>query len=390
MPFRSRDLFRLGAPGWILVAHLLLLLTIYRWQGLLLDKEAIKYTQGALDLLQGQASGLHGTRLFYSAYVLFLLPFVALGLPALAVVAQIALGLCAAFALRGMVLRSGASKGLADLAFAFFLLLFPIQTWVLSLYSESFFLSLSVLFFSAVTSPDKKALPVVLLGMLVLFARPVGIFWVGPLLSWALARHLGRAALAWAWGATAVVIAAVLFFPVLGPDLLRIVTECHGIGGFPRYPDGSEGFRGATLASAEWHVAHRHGALVLAEMAGQRVAWLYLAGRPYFSALHNALLFPVLLLHPFAAATLVRHWRRPMVQLTAMILLLNTFIVALTFAEWNGRFLVPLLPLLILLGAIGAPWPGLIPLRPGALLARVARGSRPSLAHSADPGQQQP
>ncbi len=83
-----------GMPGWLgerslwrwmIAAHLLFLFGIYHTQGIVLDKEDLKYSGGASDLLHGDLTDLMGRYKLFSAYILFLVPFTALGSAAWAI-----------------------------------------------------------------------------------------------------------------------------------------------------------------------------------------------------------------------------------------------------------------------------------------------------------------
>lgn len=338
---------------WLLAAHVAFLAGIHMQHGILLDKEALKYTGCALDVLNGDLSDLLGAYRAYSAYILFLVPFMAVGIPTAAVFTQVVLGVVAAFTLRGIVRDLGGPDRQADLAFGAFLLLYPIQTWVLSLYSESFFVPLSVLFFGAAFRPGARPWRIAALAMIVLFARPVGVLFVVPTLLWAVARRCSLPPLPWVRGSVVVSILAFLFLPVLNSAILRVVIESHGIGGIPAYPGAGATFQGSTLAGAVVQVITEHGPGAYLGHVLERIAWLLLAARPHFSMVHNALMVPVILLYPFACIAVRRHWHDPRVQVLSAVVLLNVVVVGLTFAEWNGRFLVPMLPPIIVLAALG-------------------------------------
>lgn len=338
--------------GWILGAHFLLLLAIFSLQGILVDKEALKYTGCARDVLAGDFEDvLHRYRL-YASYVLFLVPFTALGMPQLAVPAQVALGILAAFSLRHMVLLLGGSSTRADIAFAVLLLAYPLQIWTLALYSESFFVSLSVIFFAEALRSGVPRGRMFAWAALLVFARPVGILFVAPVLAWRLLDGNEGIRIPAIWTVGTAVLAVVSFLPVIGHEQLLVVIEGHVIGGFPQWPGTGNSFHGNTLAGAELEVVRQQGLAAWAWLVLQRIGWFFGAWRPYFSTLHNALNAPLALLYPMAALTVVRRWNIPFVQVSAVILLLNTVLVGLTFAEWNGRFLVPLVPLVILLAVV--------------------------------------
>lgn len=356
-PFRPR--FHIALPQrlwWILAAHGALLFGIWSLQGILTDKEALKYIGCAREVLAGDLFGdlLHHYRL-YATYILFLVPFVAIGIPKLAVVVQIGLGIWAAFTLRRCVLRLHGTPVQADLVFALFLLAYPIQTWTLTLYSESFFVSLSLLFLGEALRTDRSFMRLLPIAVLLIFARPVGILFTAPVLVWRVMGNSGKMRTPWIWATSMAVLLAILFLPVHAMDQLRIVLEGHAIGGFPMYPDPGSRFQGSTLADAQAQVIHEHGLAAWAGLVLQRIAWLFSLWRPYFSNSHNALTVPFLMLYPLALLTVVRLWKTPFVQVLTAMVLLNMIVVGLTYAEWNGRFLVPLLPVIMLLAVLTFP-----------------------------------
>jgi len=187
---------------------------------------------------------------------------------------------------------------------------------------------------------------------LLVFARPVGILFVAPVLAWRLLDGNEGIRIPAIWTVGTAVLAVVSFLPVIGHEQLLVVIEGHVIGGFPQWPGTGNSFHGNTLAGAELEVVRQQGLAAWAWLVLQRIGWFFGAWRPYFSTLHNALNAPLALLYPMAALTVVRRWNIPFVQVSAVILLLNTVLVGLTFAEWNGRFLVPLVPLVILLAVV--------------------------------------
>lgn len=352
----ARIYFRIALPErlwWILAAHAILLFGIWSMQGILTDKEAMKYIGCARDVLAGDLGGdlLHHYRL-YATYILFLVPFVALGAPSLAVAAQIGLGILAAFTLRRCILQLCGTPVQADLVFALFLLAYPIQIWTLALYSESFFVSLSVLLLGEALRTDRPLFRFVILAILLWFARPVGVLFMAPVLVWRMTVVSGQKRTRWIWVVSAVVLLAILYLPVLPSDQLQALAEGHVIGGFPLYPGDGAFFHGNTLVSVQARFVHDHGAGAWAGLVLQRLAWLFSLWRPYFSTSHNALTIPLLALYPLALFSIVRRWKTPFVQVLSAILLLNAIVVGLTFAEWNGRFLVPLLPVIMILAVL--------------------------------------
>jgi hypothetical protein len=337
------------APRVFVGLHLLLLAVLFAQHGIVDDKEALKYLGCAQGILQGDLSDLLGNYLKYGAYVLFLLPFVAVGLPQLAVLAQVALGLWAARALGRLVERTSQQRAAGHLAMGLLLLCVPVQTWTLALYTESFFTSVAILFVERITRDQRPDAWTIVLTMLTVFARPVGMLFVGPALLWKAAQHPAFAPLRplLPVGYAAVLLLAISLPGIRAPQLEPIV-EAHVIAGFPRDPGAMAHFEGSSILAAQVFLLQRHGAGEWALLFLRRSASLLNLTRPYYSTAHNALNGLWMLLYPLALWGLWRERSHPTVRLMAAMLLLHMLLVGLTHDEWSGRFLVPLVgPLLI-------------------------------------------
>jgi hypothetical protein len=301
------------ATRWIILGvHLLFLLGIYLHQGVLTDKEAVKYIGCATEVLQGDLHDLTGNYLKYGAYVLFLLPFVAIGTPSLAVVAQIALAIAAAFALSRIVERLTDSKGLGHLAMATLLLCYPVQVWTLALYTESFFTSLSLLFVERITRIERLGTWTMVLGVLTLFARPVGLLIVGPAFIWKMTQGIrGSIQLYLRWAGYVAVFAIAIFLPGIKPAQLTPIVEAHVIAGVAEDPGAMGLFTGNSIVDAHIFLLKRHGSVGWLGLAGRRICSLFTLHRPYFSLWHNLasgfyyILYPLALIGLWKACTAV-------------------------------------------------------------------------------------
>lgn len=91
-----------------------------------------------------------------------------------------------------------------------------------------------------------------------------------------------------------------------------------------------------------------------ARLALARVVRSLTAVRPYFSTIHNwaiiGYLAPVYMLAIFGSS---RVWRQPLFGLMAAVIVAHMAIVAATFADYDGRFLLYVLPLIITLAGVG-------------------------------------
>lgn len=337
---------------WTLTAVYLLLLALIAWrQGFATDKEALKYVGCAQAVLHADLHDLVGNYAKFATYVVFLLPFVAVGLPLAAVIAQAALAIAAAHALARLVERLGGNTRTADAAFVLALCCYPWQTWVLALYTESLFTSLMVLLLERATRAGPWDRWTWALAAAVLFTRPVGMLFVGPLLVWRTLQ--GRT---WPLLARAAAYGSVLVLALVLPGIPRAqlapIVECHVICGFPERPDAMATFNGTSLLAAQHHIWSHGPATYAAGLFLRRVASLFTLIRPYYSNAHNAAVavyYALLIAAPFGAW---RARREPLAKLMLTILALNIILIGLTHDEWSGRFLVPLWPLLIAFAAL--------------------------------------
>lgn len=342
---------RLAHPRtrWIIIGlHVVLLAVLFLHQGVLADKEALKYTGCARDVLHGDLHDLAGNYLKYASYVLFLLPFVAVGKASLAVVAQVLLGIVAADALARLTERITGNVGTGRSALALFLLCPLIQMWTLALYTEQFFLCLAILYLERVERSPRMGPAVVLTGLATLFARPVGMFFVVPALLWRVGGRWPSWSRAWLVpvGCTLLLVFAIHVPYVPAAQLRPIATGqvIAGVGG-----GEANGFSGHTIADAQRHLIDRTGLQGWCRITLRRALSLLTLTRPHYSALHNGVNTFFHLLYPLALAGLWRHWHDARVRIVAITLASNIMVVALAHDEWSGRFMVPLIPLIIIL-----------------------------------------
>jgi hypothetical protein len=333
--------------------HLMFLVGIYWHQGIHTDKEALKYLGCAQDILQGDLTDILGNYLKYGAYILFLLPFVALGVPELAVFAQIALGILGALALSRIVVRITGNALAGNLAMALLLLCYPVQQWTLALYTESFFTSMAILFVERITRAQRPDVWTIALAVITVFARPVGMLFVGPALVW---KTTGSDAPKWLkglrWPGYATVLIVAISLPGIRAPQLEPIVDAHTIAGIAEDPGALAEFEGSSILAAQVFLLQRHGVVDWLWIAVRRIASLYTLPRGYFSTVHNMLVGGWMLLYPLAIWRLWSWRKHPQVRLIVAMLLLHALLIGLTHDEWSGRFVVPLLPWVILLALL--------------------------------------
>ncbi len=352
--YRYNVLRLLGMPAarWFIIGlHLALLLVIGMQQGVLVDKEALKYSGCARDVLAGDFHDLFGNYLKYATYILFLVPFVALDSLWLAIASQIVIGIVAAEALGRWTERSSGNLGLGRLAMAIFLLCPLIQTWALALYTEHLFTCSVILFIEQLDREHRLTPPMIALGLITLFGRPTGVLFVIPAIAWRLRERLPAPMRAWLVPFTG---AAILIFALAVPRIehaqlapIAAGQVIAGVGGM-----GADDLQGHTIGAAQRYLVHHVGWMEWGRITLRRISSLFTLTRPYFSPVHNVVNAVFFALYPLAVIGLWRSWRQDRVRSVLAVILLNSALVALTHDEWSGRFVVPLLPWIIALAVL--------------------------------------
>jgi 4-amino-4-deoxy-L-arabinose transferase-like glycosyltransferase len=125
-------------------------------------------------------------------------------------------------------------------------------------------------------------------------------------------------------------------------------------------PDCSEG---GALRQIACFITERPGYFL--ELGATRLAYFFGHSRPFYSWLHNVLLWVTLFpIYVLAVIGLVRRergrWRR---LLPAAVIGFQAIVAMLTFVDWDGRHLMAVLPLVFLLAGGGADrvWRGIRP-----------------------------
>ncbi|MEP2772828.1 MAG: hypothetical protein ABJH05_11815 [Fulvivirga sp.] len=85
-----------------------------------------------------------------------------------------------------------------------------------------------------------------------------------------------------------------------------------------------------------------------------KVAWFILHIRPYWSTGHN--IFVMLFLMPlyyFSAVFIISEKRSSLKIFTFTFIIIHIITIAFTTVDWDGRFFMPLMPILIIFGSMG-------------------------------------
>lgn len=322
-----------------------------------------RYYSAARQILSGALPS--GKAASYLGYDAFVAVFLALGLGSKWIAAVQTL---IALAVLPLVYRIGVllyDERVGFTALALFALYPDISYWHTTVLTESLYTSMvvaSIFLMVSAASPGR------VLGAVIVFCftcaiRPHGVGFAAAGLLFlacrlAAARRYGLLALI----GLAVAVAAPLAWSVLGlmtghEDLLRHYAQGTVIWGYspadlPPGP-GPAGAAGHPLAAIVSYIAGEPVRFLT--LAAHKIGFFLVHARPYFAGYHNLLSLGVLLpAYAFAAIALARVRAAG----CGTVLLACTFaaqaaIVALTFADWDGRHLIPVLSVVFLLASAG-------------------------------------
>ncbi len=181
-------------------------------------------------------------------------------------------------------------------------------------------------------------------------------------------------------------VAAVVILITLRPGLLTndpqvMLRQGEVIWGYREgrlaMPDDPGATRAGLPGAAEYALYHPGACMRLAVL---RVFTELVHARPYYSMRHNAVIVAVLApLYLLALVGFVRNWRRPLAGLLVSVIVSHLLVQAVNYADWSGRFLLYVLPLIGVLAASG-----FVSIS-GALKARFASGRMaPARCESSD------
>jgi hypothetical protein len=336
---------------------------LYRMYGIETSFESIKYISQAKLLIQtgGFSSG---NFLYYSVPILLIAFSIKTGLGFGFVVAvQIALNGFSVYCFYRLVKKLTSSEKLAFLYSLAFLAMAYYQVYNLYLFSESLFFSFSIIYTYILFTTEKFILRswiiIIVLLSLLYFTRPVGIFFIPASFFYFLFRFYRRKAL---WVLT---IIGVVFIPAF----YLLVNYSLGSGGELNFllPYQNEqvicGVSTVTFPheltipgdknsiGGLWYIISHHWSL-FSRLAIQRLMAFFRITRSFYSIPHNVFLclyfYPLYILIVAGLRKMAgRHL--PEFVFIMVIILLTVITVMLSCDEWHNRFLLALLPFLLLL-----------------------------------------
>lgn len=345
---------------WLLVQFYL----IKVYGGTVTAVDSLSYIEDANRLLNGSLP--EGRMIWYTSYSLFLsIVFFLGGSIQEAGLAQMALSGIAAICLYLLAFNITSDRLTAALAVLLYLLWVKIHHWNVFIYTESLFTSFSIIsltFLVRSKYPWQYALSALLL-LFTFFIRPSGFgFFVG-LLAYSFSLVQYKQFSKWAIAAFAFLLIAIatLLLNKMLADYILIESYAKAEIIYPDATLGVEPPDNLFIPSDNHSPLIRlvlfvlYNPLYFVKISLIKMGLFLGNVKPYFSTVHNLIIVSVLYpLYLFAVKgyTNLTHQHKIRYFIAGYVLA-QTLTVTLTTENWDGRFLVPVLPFIFVLSSIG-------------------------------------
>jgi len=349
---------------WIILAitHTCVLTALYFKFGFNTVNEGDKYLSRATYLAHGDFINSTQYQTFYISYVAYLAVFVFIKAPTLLIFMSTYLLSLFAYYKFHKLISSYINYETSYLWLVMMCVSPLIQYWQFNLFSETFFIAMSLLFayVSLFDYIKYRALKVSLLTLVVIFARPSGIFTVICilLLKLYLEKRFTKKQILWL-GSSALLllfIGILFFFQLPYHDFSKYISNGSIYYGFPSWSSPELAPGSYTLFNCYQFIVEHKDLKTLLSLFIQKLNSFFLTTRPYYSNFHNTINVSHHFLYPFALLAIYFSYKKQkaiyyFLITFSVIILLNALMVGLIFNEWSERHTLHVFPYIILLAA---------------------------------------
>lgn len=348
----------------VLFLWLIIQLTIFHYLGIRTGSDTQLYVDAAHNLLDGEWP--QGRMIWYTTYIAFLaLVFALNGSFPLIVFLQVLLSGVAAVGLWFSVKRITESFWTSFVAVSLYLCWFKIHQWNTFIYTESLFTSLAIITFAVLLSLKRPYHYILfaILFLLTFFVRPTGFCLMIGLILYVMQKVRWNYRMKFAIGMIFLLTCLLLLNNMLTQFTL-VESYAKGEIIYPNIRLDVEIPNDLMIPNPSLSPLTRLGMfgfynpfffikITLLKL------FLFLANvKPYFSLLHNLLI--ALILYPLYIFAFLgfRHFPGKSYGNYVILgfILAQSLTVMLTTENWDGRFLIPILPFVFILSAIGIKW----------------------------------
>lgn len=349
---------------WLLlvIIHICVLTILYFKFGFNTLNEGDKYLTRARFFADGDFVNSTQYQTFYIAYVVYLSAFIFLKIPvAFIFLGTYLLSLFSYFKFHQLI-SFYINKEAARLWLLFICLSPLIQYWQFNLFSETFFIAVSLLFIYVCQIPQLKYRHLKISGMalIVIFSRPSGIFTVICIILFTLYKNkLITKKLALLFGTLIFIclfIGILFFFQLPYHDFSKYISNGSIYYGFPGWSSPELPNGNYTLFNCYQFIYENKGIKTLLSLFFQKLNSFFLTTRAYYSDFHNFINKSHHILYFFAVLSLIISYKKErfifsFLAIFLIIIFLNALMIGLIFNEWSERHTVQVFPYIMLLAS---------------------------------------
>lgn len=345
----------------LIIGHISLLFFLIQSFGLSTANEGAKYLDRAEDFANGHFSASTQYQTFYTAYVIYLSIYKFFKLPGIVIfIGNYLLSLLAYWKFH-QLLKTLFNLPMAKIWLLLMLLSPLIQYWQLNLFSETFFIAMSLLFIYYCLFPTiKYRLPkIALLALVVIFSRPSGLFTViCVLLFMAYKSGLITRKNAALYGVSLLLLlfAFILFiFKLPYHDFAEYISNGSIYYGFPSWSQPELPPGDYTLFNCYEFLYQTKGLKTIAFLFIKKLDSFFVLSRPYYSDFHNLINQIHYVFYVFGGLGIMLSYRKEgdfsFLKILLFIVLLNCLMVGLIFNEWSERHTLQVFPYILAVSA---------------------------------------
>jgi len=337
---------------------------MYRSFGLNDGLEGDKYLTQANYLVKGEFHKAFAYQYLYSGYIIYLSFFKILHLSNYFIfISNYILSMCS-YLLFYKLLKKKTEDAHAKVWITLVLLSPIIQYWNLSLFSETFFISMNLLFFSILFSNRfkfKNSLLIVL-GIFLVFSRPNGIISLGLFLSMYIVfkqkMSIKKTTTIFCAFSIILFLAYYYFIPLHYKGYCVDITKGSIYCGFPQFQNPITPVKDYTLNECYVFLYNQYGLWFLTKLCIQKMGSFFILSRPYYSPFHNTInsfhsIFYIFSFIGIFKTTHENKFKKWLSILSIWIVLINALLIGIFFNEWSERYTVVVFPFIFILATNG-------------------------------------
>lgn len=349
---------------FIITAHIALLILLGVNFGFNTANEGDKYLTEAIEFTKGNINKAFDYQLLYSAYIIYLSVFVFLKLPVeIIFITTYVLSLFTYYKFSLLLIQL---KGkLFSRIWLTLMLLSPlIQYWHFNLFSESFFIAISLLsvYLAFYQKVNHRSIKLLIIALLLFFTRPLGIALSIFIILFYL-NHEQKISTnnTYKLIITLGLIIGVYFLFFYKLHFLGMAAQISSGAiyfGFPTLSKNILAEGNYTLYECYYFIYSHYGTPVLLSIWMQKLSSFFLLTRPYYSSFHNFINIVHYLFYFFALITLLNHRFKKsnfnkINSLILLYVLASVSMVGLFFNEWSERYTVVVFPFIFVISVQG-------------------------------------